>query len=67
MTKSKWGGKRPGAGRPRSDVTGQQRRKHSIYCTDIELVKVRKYLRILRQNKELAAKPNKSQLSLFDD
>lgn len=42
------GGAREGAGRPRADVLGQERRKHSIYCTADELVKVRAYLQHLR-------------------
>lgn len=62
-----WGGKREGAGRKREDVFGRQRKKHSIYCTDVELKKVRKYLQILRQQESLLVNPDSSQVMLFDD
>ena len=42
------GGARAGAGRPRADILGQERRKHSIYCTADELVRVREFLQNLR-------------------
>lgn len=42
------GGARAGAGRPRADILGQERRKHSIYCTKDELLKVRQFLQELR-------------------
>lgn len=42
------GGKREGAGRPRADVAGQERRKHSLYCTKGELIEARVFLRHLR-------------------
>lgn len=42
------GGAREGAGRPRADILGQERRKHSIYCTKYELLKVRQFLQELR-------------------
>lgn len=42
------GGARAGAGRPRADILGQERRKHSIYCTADELVRVRAFLQELR-------------------
>lgn len=41
-----WGGKRPGAGRPRS--TGDRRRNRGVYCTDAELAKLKEYLKELR-------------------
>ena len=44
-----WGGKRPGAGRPRVFVG---RKTHSIYCTAEELIKVRKFLRSLRYKEQ---------------
>lgn len=59
------GGRRPGAGRPRADVDGKRRRKHSIYCTDKELKAVRKYLRLMRQNADAAKNHDGSSLSLF--
>lgn len=46
------GGKREGAGRPRADVAGQERRKHSIYCTKDELAEARSFLRQLRAQSE---------------
>lgn len=42
------GGKREGAGRPRADACGAERRKHSIYCTRDELAEARSFLRRLR-------------------
>ena len=46
------GGKREGAGRPRADVAGQERRKHSLYCTKDELAEARSFLRRLRAQSE---------------
>lgn len=46
------GGKREGAGRPRADVGGAERRKHSIYCTRDELAEARSFLRQLRAQSE---------------
>lgn len=46
------GGKREGAGRPRADVDGAERRKHSIYCTRDELAEARSFLRQLRAQKD---------------
>lgn len=43
------GGARSGAGRPREDQHGEERRKHSIYCTQYELGLVRSYLKVLRR------------------
>lgn len=65
MTTHNRGGKRPGAGRPRADAQGAKRSKHTIYCTQDELLKVRTYLKILRQNADLKANPDTSQISLF--
>lgn len=42
------GGKREGAGRPRADADGRERRKHSLYCTRDELAEARILLRHLR-------------------
>ena len=39
------GGFREGSGRPREDVAGEPRRKHSIYCTESELGMVRSMLK----------------------
>ena len=46
------GGAREGAGRPRADAGGAERRKHSIYCTRDELAEARSYLRQLRAQSE---------------
>ena len=46
------GGKREGAGRPRADAGGAERRKHSIYCTRDELAEARSFLRQLRAQSE---------------
>lgn len=46
------GGAREGAGRPRADILGQERRKHSIYCTKTELLQVREFLKVLRAQEE---------------
>lgn len=46
------GGAREGAGRPRADILGQERRKHSIYCTKAELLQVREFLKVLRAQEE---------------
>ena len=46
------GGKREGAGRPRADAGGAERRKHSIYCTRDELAEARSFLRQLRAQKD---------------
>lgn len=43
------GGAREGAGRPRQDPNGEQRRKHSIYCTEKELQLVRAMLVEIRE------------------
>ena len=51
------GGKREGAGRPRADVAGQERRKHSIYCTRDELAEARSFLRQLRAQKVDESEP----------
>lgn len=40
-----WGGRRAGAGRP---APAEQKKKHSIYCTERELELVRRYLAQLR-------------------
>lgn len=46
------GGAREGAGRPRADVDGKERRKHSLYCTRDELAAARSFLRRLRTQSE---------------
>lgn len=46
------GGKREGAGRPRADADGKERRKHSLYCTRDELAEARSFLRRLRAQSE---------------
>ena len=46
----KHGGAREGAGRPRQDPNGEQRRKHSIYCTEKELKLLRETLIRIREN-----------------
>lgn len=46
------GGAREGAGRPRADLQGQERRKHSIYCTKTELLQVREFLKVLRAQEQ---------------
>lgn len=52
------GGKREGAGRPRADAGGAERRKHSIYCTRDELAEARSFLRQLRaQSEDCEPKP----------
>lgn len=43
------GGAREGAGRPRQDINGEQRKKHSIYCTETELKLVRDMLAKIRK------------------
>ena len=48
----KHGGTREGAGRPRADVDGKERRKHSLYCTRDELAEARSFLRRLRAQSE---------------
>ena len=51
------GGKREGAGRPRADAGGAERRKHSIYCTRDELAEARSFLRQLRVQKVDESEP----------
>ena len=51
------GGKREGAGRPRADAGGAERRKHSIYCTRDELAEARSFLRQLRAQKVDESEP----------
>lgn len=45
--KGTWGGKREGAGR-KGINDGQKRKKHSVYCSDDELIKLRAYLATIR-------------------
>ena len=49
LTLSKRGGFRVGSGRKRQDPAGQERKKHSIYCTLVELEKIREYLKKIRE------------------
>lgn len=48
------GGFREGSGRPREDVAGESRRKHSIYCTESELAMVRNMLKETRNLRKFA-------------
>lgn len=48
--RSERGGAREGAGRPRLDPNGEQRGKHSLYCTKSELLAARDFLKQLRAN-----------------
>jgi hypothetical protein len=48
------GGARDGAGRPRKDVNGERRSKHTIYCTKNELQMVRDMLKEARKLREMA-------------
>lgn len=61
------GGAREGAGRPRADVAGQERRKHSIYCTKRELVLARQFLQELREKELSAMKVRKTSTRRVDD
>jgi hypothetical protein len=56
------GGFREGSGRPREDVAGEPRRKHSIYCTESELEMVRSMLKETRNLRKFA-KENPGKIS----
>lgn len=46
------GGRRPGAGRPPLDPSGEKRRTFKIYGTAEEEAKLREYLRRIREQRE---------------
>ena len=61
------GGAREGAGRPRADVAGQERRKHSLYCTKDELIEARGFLRRLRaQEADVESEPQPEEHYVYE-
>ena len=49
---SQWGGKREGAGRPRLDPNGGERKNRPIYCTIEELSELKNYLTKIRKKED---------------
>lgn len=60
------GGAREGAGRPRADARGHERRKHSLYCTKDELQEARWFLQRLRADVEKQEEPPKPERYVFE-